>query len=166
MKSIRLTENFKLDEFTKSAGITIDPTEQQIYCLQILCWNILQPIRNKFGPVKITSGLRNEKSYIRLLEQGYPASKTSDHFAWSSVNPKGTGAADIFCRNATSMFDVFHWVINNIKKYCRQIIYYPDMNVLHVSNNFNNIFKMPDTINKDRRVLIKTDDGFVPYKNF
>jgi hypothetical protein len=120
----------------------------------------------------ITSGLRNKESYEALVSQGYPASKTSDHFGWSEINPKGTGAADFYCSSqssmlcggASSMKNVFDWVIRHLYDKCRQIIYYPDMNVVHVSNNFNSIFMMEDNISSDRRVMIKRDDsGFIPY---
>lgn len=159
----RLSENFWLSEFTRSADINIVPTDQQKYCLNILANEILQPIRDKFGPVVITSGLRNKDSYEKLLEEGYPASKMSDHFAWSSINPKGTGAADFYCSDKNmmlcagggSMGYVFDWIITNLYYKCRQMIFYPDMNVIHVSNHFNSIFKMSDTIAKENKVLIK-----------
>ena len=164
---MKLSENFYLSEFTTSAGIRIKPTEQQIFCLKVLCTNILQPIRNKFGSIVIKSGLRNIKSYKKLIKQGYPASKTSDHFGWSDINPKGTGAADIFCQDVDSMEKVFQWIIRNLNDECKQIIFYPDMNVVHISNKFDKIFVMNDTMSKDKTVLIKTkNSGFVPYTNF
>jgi len=161
----QLSKNFHIREFVKSGGITIKPTKEQRYCLYLLANDILQPVREHFGQVKITSGLRNKESYDALLRKGYPASKTSDHFGWSDINPRGTGAADIFCPNATSMKDVFHWIIDNLYSDCKQIIYYPDMNVVHVSNSFDKIFTMEDTMSQDKKVLIKyKDKGFVPYK--
>lgn len=161
---MKLSANFTLDEFTTSAGILIKPTDQQIFCLNTLANNILQPIRYKFGKVNITSGLRNQESYNRLVSQGYPASKTSDHFGWSHINPKGTGAADIYCPEADSMIVVFHWIIRTLYHKCRQIIYYPGMNIIHISNNFNHIFHMPDTISTERRIMVKKpNEKFQPY---
>ena len=162
--SKKLSKNFNLDEFTESAGLVIKPTIQQEFCLEVLCKQILQPIRDYWGPVKITSGLRNEESYKKLIEKGYPASKTSDHFAWSSINPKGTGAADIYCPGKDTE-ELFHWIIKNLYHMCRQIIYYPDMNVVHVANHFNLIFTAKDDISTDRRIMIKRNGlPFKPYQ--
>lgn len=159
----KLSKDFKIKEFVNSAGIIVTPTEEQKFCLYVLANNILQPIRDKFGLITITSGLRTKESYQKLLCAGYPASEKSDHFAWSSINPTGTGAADFTCPDVI-MFDIFHWVISNLYMQCRQIIYYPDMSIVHVSNNFNNIFKSEDNISNDNRVLIKTKDkGFATY---
>lgn len=159
----KLSKNFNLSEFTTSAGLTIKCSDQQEFCLQTLCFEILQPIRDQFGSVKITSGLRSEESYKKLIAQGYPASKTSDHFAWCTINPKGTGAADFYCPQKNTK-EVFHWVIKNLYDKCRQIIYYPDMNVIHVANNFNLIFKAKDDISNERRVMIKSaGETFKPY---
>jgi len=170
---MKLSKNFSLNEFITSAGIIIKPTDNQIFCLQTLAINILQPIRDKFGPITIASGLRNKESYQKLIEQGYPASKTSDHFAWDEIKPNGTGAADFYvplspmlCSDIVSMKMIFNWIIKTLFNKCRQIIYYPDMNVIHVSNNFNLIFKMEDNISTDKRVLIKNKNtGFIPYTN-
>lgn len=159
---MKLSDNFSLDEFTTSAGIKIVPTNEQIYCLKILCSDVLQPIRDKFGPVEITSGLRNFETFNKLKENGYPASRTSDHFAWSSVNPSATGAADFYCPNAI-MKDVFHYIQQHLYDEIGQVIYYPDMNVIHVSNRFNKIFTMNDTRNKNTRVMIYQDGKFQTY---
>lgn len=159
-----LTRSFYLHEFTKSAGITIKPTAEQYYCIKILCENLLQPIRNRFGEVQITSGLRNWESYNRLIKKGFPASVTSDHFGWSRVNPTGTGAADFWCPQSSSLLGIFHWCIINLNNKFRQVIYYPDMGVIHISNAFKCIFTMEDNIQDNRKVMIKhSNSGFEPY---
>lgn len=158
----KITKNFYLEEFLVSAGLEIEPTSEQKFCIEILCKNLLQSIRNRFGTVKITSGLRNKESYIELINRGYPASKTSDHFGWSNINPRGTGAADIMTPRA-DIIQVFHWIIDNKFDKFRQVIYYPGKNFIHVSNSFNLIFKMSDDIKDINRVLTKTDSGFKPY---
>lgn len=160
---MKLSKNFSLSEFTKSAGIVITPTPEQIYCLKALANNILQPVRDRFGNTTITSGLRNDQSYNALVAQGYPASKTSDHFAWSKENPIGTGAADIVCGSAV-MFGVFKWVQTNIMDKVGQVIYYPDKGFVHVSNRFSKIFCMPDPRREDTRIMIYKNGKFVPYK--
>ena len=158
---MKLTQDFNLNEFTVSAGVIIKPTDEQIFCIERLCKNVLQKVRDKFGPVNVTSGLRNEESYNKLIQLGYPASKTSDHFAWSSINPIGTGAADIVISGNT--VQLFHWIIDNLYDKCGQIIYYEYKNFIHVSNDFNEIFMKKDTRYKTRKVMINKQGRFMPY---
>ena len=61
---MNLTRNFSLLELTKSdtairKGINNNPSAEQIEKLKLLCENILQPVRDHFGRVKITSGFRS-----------------------------------------------------------------------------------------------------------
>ena len=58
---MQLSENFFLAEFVRSdtalrRGIDNTPDIQQIMNLKFLCENILQPLRDKFGPIVISSG--------------------------------------------------------------------------------------------------------------
>ena len=159
---MKLSKNFSLDEFVICMGIVIDATPEQIFCLSVLCEKILQPIRDKFGSIKITSGLRNTISSELMIGKGYNASKTSDHLAWGIWNPRGTGAADFTCSN--NMRDVFHWIQLNIINQIGQVIYYPDKNFIHVSNKFSNIFCMPDTRLETTRIMIYKNGKFIPYQ--
>ena len=61
---MNLSRNFTLSELIKSdtairKGINNNPNAEQIEKLKALCENILQPIRDHFGRVKITSGFRS-----------------------------------------------------------------------------------------------------------
>ena len=62
---MKLSENFTLDELTKSQeairlGIANEPSDEHITNLILLCKNVLQPIRNHFKiPVSISSGYRS-----------------------------------------------------------------------------------------------------------
>ena len=61
---MNLTRNFSLSELTKSdtairMDINNNPSAEQIEKLKALCENILQPVRDHFGRVKITSGFRS-----------------------------------------------------------------------------------------------------------
>ena len=61
---MNLTRNFSLLELTKSdtairRGIDNEPNADQIDKLKLLCENILQPVRDHFGRVKVTSGFRS-----------------------------------------------------------------------------------------------------------
>ena len=61
---MKLTRNFSLSELIKSdtairLGIDNNPNADQIEKLKALCENILQPVRDHFGRVKVTSGYRS-----------------------------------------------------------------------------------------------------------
>ena len=61
---MELTRNFTLSELIKSdtairKGINNNPNAEQIEKLKALCENILQPVRDHFGRVKVTSGYRS-----------------------------------------------------------------------------------------------------------
>ena len=62
--SMNLSRNFTLSELIKSdtairKGINNNPNAEQIEKLKALCENILQPVRDHFGRVKVTSGFRS-----------------------------------------------------------------------------------------------------------
>jgi len=157
---MKLTKHFLLEEFTTSAGVIIIPTNEQRYCLGVLCVNILEPIRVKFkNAIKINSGLRNNESYKKMISLGYKPSITSDHFAWCKENPTGTGAADIVVEN-TNMKDVFDWSVKTLFSVTNQIIYYEDNGFIHISNAFSKIFMMP----RDQNNHILINKGGVLYK--
>ena len=61
---MNLSRNFTLQELIKSdtairLGIDNNPNADQIEKLKALCENILQPVRDHFGRVKVTSGYRS-----------------------------------------------------------------------------------------------------------
>ena len=61
---MKLSDNFYLSEFLKSnvatrRNISNDPNSEQIKQMQILCQNLLQPIRDDLGPLRINSGFRS-----------------------------------------------------------------------------------------------------------
>ena len=68
---MNLTRNFSLQELTKSdtairKGIDNEPNADQIDKLKMLCEKILQPVRDQFGRVKITSGFRSPELCVAI----------------------------------------------------------------------------------------------------
>lgn len=62
---MKLTKNFNLYEFTNSnvskrLGIDNTPHPKHIESLQLLCANVLQPLRDTIGAIRITSGYRSK----------------------------------------------------------------------------------------------------------
>lgn len=60
---MRLSPNFTLPEFLKSQtalrlGVDMDPPPPVVEALRTLCVEVLQPVRDHFGPVSISSGWR------------------------------------------------------------------------------------------------------------
>ena len=61
---MRLSRNFMLREFVNSTtasrkGISNKPTEVHLANLKLLIDNVIQPIRDKIGPIRVTSGYRS-----------------------------------------------------------------------------------------------------------
>ena len=76
---MNLSRNFSLQELIKSdtairKGINNNPNAEQIEKLKDLCENILQPVRDHFGRVKVTSGFRSPDLCIAIN-----SSVTSQH---------------------------------------------------------------------------------------
>ena len=68
---MNLSRNFTLSELIKSdtairKGINNNPNAEQIEKLKALCENILQPVRDHFGRVKVTSGYRSPELCIAI----------------------------------------------------------------------------------------------------
>ena len=69
--TMNLSRNFTLQELIKSdtairMDINNNPNSGQIEKLKALCENILQPVRDHFGRVKVTSGFRSEQLCIKI----------------------------------------------------------------------------------------------------
>ena len=61
---MKLSDHFTLNELTKSQtalrlGIDNTPDDEQIENLKALCENILEPVRDKYGPLTPSSGFRS-----------------------------------------------------------------------------------------------------------
>ena len=68
---MNLSRNFTLQELIKSdtavrLDINNNPNSGQIEKLKALCENILQPVRDHFGRVKVTSGFRSEQLCVKI----------------------------------------------------------------------------------------------------
>ena len=63
-KNIKLSKNFTLFELIRSdqyPEAVVYPSEEIIGYLKDFCEKILQPLRDKFGPIRINSGYRNPR---------------------------------------------------------------------------------------------------------
>ena len=76
---MKVSSNFSLKELTASdtaerLDIDNSPNDEQIMSLAVLANRVLQPVRDQFGVVTITSGLRSQ-----ALNEAVKGSKTSSH---------------------------------------------------------------------------------------
>ena len=68
---MNLSRNFTLQELIKSdtairKGIDNNPNADQIEKLKLLCERVLQPVRDHFGRVKVTSGYRSPELCVAI----------------------------------------------------------------------------------------------------
>ena len=104
--SMNLTRNFSLLELTKSdtairKGIDNNPNADQVEKLKALCENILQPVRDHFGRVKVTSGFRSVDLCLAIN-----SSANSQHAK--------AEAADFECPGVDNV-ELFDWIKNNLE---------------------------------------------------
>ena len=102
---MNLTRNFTLSELTKSdtairKGINNNPSAEQVEKLEALCENILQPVRDHFGRVKVTSGFRSVELCLAI-----GSSQNSQHAK--------AEAADFECVGVDNV-ELFDWIKNNL----------------------------------------------------
>ncbi len=123
-----LTDNFDISEMLVSESYpelieeaqNSHPTNFEEDTLKLLCQSILQPVRNKFGAIKITSALRPSK-----LNAKVGGAVTSDHIFGA--------AADIIPFRG-DLKKIFRWIKDNVPAY-RQLILYKKSRFIHCSIN-------------------------------
>ena len=104
--NMNLSRNFSLQELIKSdtairKGIDNNPNADQIEKLKLLCENILQPVRDHFGRVKVTSGFRSSELCAAI---------------GSSVNSQHARAeAADFEVIGTDNAELFDWIKSNLE---------------------------------------------------
>ena len=102
---MNLSRNFTLSELTKSdtairKGINNNPNAEQIEKLKALCENILQPVRDHFGRVKVTSGFRSVDLCLAIGSSS------------NSLHARAE-AADFECVGVDNV-ELFDWIKNNL----------------------------------------------------
>ncbi len=146
-----ISTNFSFKEFTysDSAGVHAALTDHNTFLLKCLVLDIMQPIRDKWGKLIPTSGIRDKVIIDALKAAGYPVSLTTDHsYGDPEVNAYGVGACD-FVPEEADVWEVFEWIINSdLYPPYGQVIIYPDPDdnpltndaFIHISNRKNVVF--------------------------
>lgn len=98
---MKLSANFTLAEMTvTSTGAFNTPNETQTSKLLYVCSYILQPVRTRFGKIKVTSGFRTE-----FVNEKIGGAKTSQHVAGEAVD---------FIPLEANFTPVFDWCRRNL----------------------------------------------------
>ena len=148
---VRLSENFSLQEFTKSQtaerrGIDNTPVEGHLENAKALFENVVQPVRDNFGVTVINSGYR-----CGDLNYAIGGSNTSQHCKGQAV--------DIECPG-TPNYDVAKWIEDNLDFDQLILEFYtpgiPDSGWIHVS------YKTED--NRNASLTAMKENGKTVYK--
>ena len=86
-----LSENFTLMEFVRSQtaeryGVRNMPSWNHVLALRNLCQQVLQPLRNHFGPIRINSGFRCERLNELVHGVGNPHHLPRNRYPYTSRN--------------------------------------------------------------------------------
>lgn len=101
-----LSPHFMLYEFVRSSiaideGIDNEPDRDQVKALTALCDNILEPLRQRFGPIVISSGFRS-----RRLNGRVGGAVNSQHMLGE--------AADIVVNTRQRAHDMYYFIMRNL----------------------------------------------------
>ncbi len=123
---MRLSKNFVLSEITRSntakrLGIDNEPTKKDLENLQRIVTNLLQPVRNHLGPIRISSGYRSKE-----LNRAIGGSNKSQH-------SKGEAVDIQFWRDGQMCNkEVYDWIIDNAVEFDQMINEF-DFSWIHIS---------------------------------
>ena len=148
---MNLTRNFTLSELIKSdtairRDINNNPNAEQVEKLKALCENILQPVRDHFGRVKITSGFRSVDLCLAI-----GSSANSQHAK--------AEAADFECPGVDNA-ELADWIYKNLEPDQLILEFYtpgePNSGWVHCSYSRND--------NRQQCLIAYREDGKVQYK--
>ncbi len=141
----RLSSNFTLDELlVTSTGLDNFPNIDQKAWLRALAVEVLQPIRDALGSIRVNSGYRSPEVNTRI-----GGSPTSQHMLGQ--------AADIISLSGLTPKEIFLWIYKSQLPVKQVILYAPDQgNFVHVSI---------DPVRPAKaQFLIKLSGSFYPYE--
>ena len=101
---MKLSKNFTLAEFTKSQtaerkGLDNNPTDEHLVCAKLLFENVVQKVRENFGPTVINSGYRGAE-----LNAAVGGSTKSQHCKGQAADIEVPGVANA---------EVAQWIVDN-----------------------------------------------------
>lgn len=123
---MRLSKNFVLSEITRSntakrLGIDNEPTKKDLENLQRIVTNLLQPLRNHLGPIRISSGYRSKE-----LNRAIGGSNKSQHSKGEALDIQFWKEGQM-CNK-----EVYDWIIDNAIEFDQMINEF-DFAWIHIS---------------------------------
>lgn len=123
---MRLSKNFVLSEITRSntakrLGIDNEPTKKDLENLQRIVTNLLQPVRNHLGPIRISSGYRSKE-----LNRAIGGSNKSQHSKGEALDIQFWKEGQM-CNK-----EVYDWIIDNAIEFDQMINEF-DFAWIHIS---------------------------------
>ena len=149
---MKLSANFTLQEFTKSQtalrlGIDNTPEGEHLEAAKALFANVVQPVRDNFGPTVINSGYRSP-----ALNEAVGGSSKSQHCKGEAV--------DLECPGVPNA-EVAQWIVDNLDFDQVILEFYtpgvPDSGWVHVSYR-------ADGENRKSILTAMKEDGKTVYK--
>ena len=104
---MRLSKNFVLSEMTRSntarrKGISNEPEKEHLANLQTLVTELIQPMRDAIGPIRVTSGYRSPK-----LNRAIGGSSRSQHCKGQAID-----IDDTFGHKTNA--EMYHYIKDNL----------------------------------------------------
>ena len=148
---MRLSKNFVLSEITRSntakrLGVSNEPEKEHLVSIQRLVTELIQPMRDALGPIRVTSGYRSPQ-----LNRAIGGSRKSQHC-------KGEAFDVQFWKDGKMCNqEIYKWVLNSGIDFDQMINEF-DFAWIHISLK-------PD--GKNRKMVLeayKDEDGDTAYK--
>tara|TARA_R100001510_G_scaffold38015_1_gene34352 strand:- start:1049 stop:1546 length:498 start_codon:yes stop_codon:yes gene_type:complete len=149
---MRISKNFTLSELTKSntatrLGISNTPDKEGIHKLRLLATELLQPLRNAVGALRVTSGYRSES-----LNTAIGGSNKSQHTKCEAVD------LQFVKRGKMDNMKIFNAIINHALEFDQLILEFGGATAEKDSDN-------PDWIHLSWKVTENRRQILVAYKD-
>ena len=117
---MKLSKNFTLEELTRSntavrMGIDNTPSKEHIYKLRLLATEFLQVLRDRLGPLRVTSGYRSPE-----LCEAIGSKKSSQHAKAEAVD------LQYFKRGQMDNLMIFQAVVDSALEFDQMILEFGD----------------------------------------
>ena len=148
---MRLSKNFTLPEIihsntAKRLGINNAPNKEHLKNMQVLVRDLIQPIRDALGPIRISSGYRNPE-----LNRAIGGSTKSQHCKGEALD------LQYWSKGKMSNKEIYDWVVKSGIEFDQMINEF-DYSWIHISLRSNG---------KNRKQILeayKDSDGDTAYK--
>lgn len=148
---MKLSKNFTLSEIihsntAKRLGINNAPDKEHLKNMQVLVRDLIQPIRDALGPIRISSGYRNPE-----LNRAIGGSTKSQHCKGEALD------LQYWSKGKMCNKEIYDWVIKSGIEFDQMINEF-DYSWIHISLKSNN---------KNRKQILeayKDSDGDTAYK--